>query len=75
MIKTTMWQFYRSRHFIGLDQLTADTMRDGFAVCRDYFHRAAELNLGYKYCSINWNYMPPAGGGADSSAFADNCRT
>jgi galactose-1-phosphate uridylyltransferase len=52
-----------SRHFIGLDQLTADTMRDGFAVCRDYFHRAAELNLGYKYCSINWNYMPPAGGG------------
>jgi len=52
-----------SRHFIPLDQLSADTMRDGFAVCRDYLYRMAELQKGYQYCSINWNYMPPAGGG------------
>ena len=52
-----------SRHFIPMDELTPHTMKDGFEVCRDYFHRLAEMNLGYKYCSINWNYMPPAGGG------------
>ena len=52
-----------SRHFIPLDQLTPDAMRDGFAVCRDYFHRIAEMGQGYQHCSINWNYMPPSGGG------------
>ena len=54
---------FSPRHFIPLDQLSADTMRDGFAVCRDYLYRIAELQKGYQYCSINWNYMPPAGGG------------
>ena len=52
-----------SRHLIPLNELTPQTMRDGFSVCLDYFHRVAELKLGYKYCSINWNYMPPSGGG------------
>ncbi len=52
-----------SRHFISLDELTPQTMKPAFDVCRDYFHRLAEMNFGYKYCSINWNYMPPAGGG------------
>jgi len=52
-----------SRHFIPMDELTPQTMKDGFEVCRDYLHRMAEMNLGYKYCSINWNYMPPSGGG------------
>ncbi len=54
---------FSSRHFIPLDELTPQTMQAGFDVCRDYFHRIAGMNLGYKYCSINWNYMPPAGGG------------
>ncbi len=52
-----------SRHFLALDELTADAMRDGFAVCRDYLFRIAEMQQGYNYCSINWNYMPPSGGG------------
>ena len=54
---------FSSRHFVPLNELTPEMMRDGFAVCRDYFHRVVEMNLGYKYCSINWNYMPPSGGG------------
>ncbi len=54
---------FSSNHFIALDQLTAEAMRDGFAVCRDYFYRIAEMQQGYQYCSINWNYMPPSGGG------------
>ena len=54
---------FSHRHFMGLDELTPDAMHDGFAVCRDYFYRMAELQQGYHYGSINWNYMPPAGGG------------
>jgi len=54
---------FSSRHLVALNELTPEFMHDGFGVCQDYFHRMAEMNLGYKYCSINWNYMPPAGGG------------
>lgn len=54
---------FSSRHFLALDELTAENLRDGFAVCRDYFYRIAEMQQGYQYCSINWNYMPPSGGG------------
>ena len=54
---------FSSRHYVGLDEMTVPFMRNGFKVCGDYFHRQAQMNLGYKYCSINWNYMPPAGGG------------
>ena len=49
---------FSHRHFVGLDSLTPDAMRDGFAVCRDYFYRMAELQKGFRYGSINWNYMP-----------------
>lgn len=54
---------FSSRHFVPLDELTPSFMQAGFKVCGDYFHRLAQMDLGYKYCSINWNYMPPAGGG------------
>lgn len=54
---------FSSRHFVPLIDLTSAFMKNGLKVCGDYFHRMAEMNLGYKYCSINWNYMPPAGGG------------
>jgi len=54
---------FSSRHFVPMNELTPEMMRDGFGVCHDYFHRVVEMNLGCKYCSINWNYMPPSGGG------------
>jgi galactose-1-phosphate uridylyltransferase len=54
---------FSARHFVPLDELTPAFMKKGFQVCGDYFHRVAQMNLGYKHCSINWNYMPPSGGG------------
>jgi galactose-1-phosphate uridylyltransferase len=38
-------------------------MRDGFLVCRDYFQRMKDIHPALRFSSINWNYMPPAGGG------------
>ncbi len=54
---------FSPRHFVPMEELSPELMRDGFAVCIDYFRRIAELHKDVRYCSINWNYMPPAGGG------------
>jgi len=54
---------FSDKHFIGLNELTAETMLDGFLVCCDYFKRLKEISPAVRFCSINWNYMPPAGGG------------
>ncbi len=54
---------FSSRHFLGLEELTPEVMRDGFLVCRDYCERMLAMHPDLQYGSINWNYMPPAGGG------------
>ncbi len=54
---------FSDKHFIGLNELTTDTMLDGFLVCQDYFKSLKEAGCEVRFCSINWNYMPPAGGG------------
>jgi UDPglucose--hexose-1-phosphate uridylyltransferase len=54
---------FSHKHFISLNELKAETMLDGFRVCGDYFQRMKEVNPALRFCSINWNYMPPAGGG------------
>lgn len=54
---------FSADHFLELDGLTPALMRDGFLVCRDYLARMRDMHPDLQYCSINWNYMPPAGGG------------
>jgi UDPglucose--hexose-1-phosphate uridylyltransferase len=61
--KSSTVAIFSSRHFVPMDGLTPEFMRDGFAVCRDYFSRLAQVRPEYRYCSINWNYMPQSGGG------------
>lgn len=54
---------FSPRHFVAIVELTPDLTLEGFLVCRDYFRRMVEVYRGLKFCSINWNFMPPAGGG------------
>ena len=54
---------FSGRHYVPIAELTAELMLDGFLVCRDYFNRMRTVHPGLNFCSINWNYMPPAGGG------------
>ena len=54
---------FSPQHYVPLPELTPELTLDGFLVCRDYFRRMVELHPELRYCSINWNYMPPAGGG------------
>jgi galactose-1-phosphate uridylyltransferase len=50
-------------HFVGLDALNTETMTDGFLLAWEYFERMAEAEPDLRFASLNWNYMPPAGGG------------
>ena len=50
-------------HFVAMEALSPAMMRDGFRVCIDYLQRLGELDGNLQYGSLNWNYMPPAGGG------------
>lgn len=54
---------FSDRHWVPLEALTPSYLRNGFLVCRDYARRLAAQDPGLRFCSINWNYMPPAGGG------------
>lgn len=54
---------FGGQHVWKLEAVDPRVLRDGFLVCRDYFQRLLELDPALRFCSINWNYLPPAGGG------------
>jgi UDPglucose--hexose-1-phosphate uridylyltransferase len=51
------------KHYLALDELTPEVMRDAFALCLDYFRKMNAARPDLNAASINWNYMPPSGGG------------
>jgi galactose-1-phosphate uridylyltransferase len=51
------------KHYLALDELTPEAMRDPFALCLDYFRRIGAARPELNWASVNWNYMPPSGGG------------
>ncbi len=51
------------KHHLALDELTPEVLRDAFAVCLDYFRKMNAVRPDLNAASINWNYMPPSGGG------------
>ena len=50
-------------HFLSLDQFSVEILKNGFLVAQDGIERLTKTEPQYKYCSINWNYLPQAGGG------------
>jgi galactose-1-phosphate uridylyltransferase len=50
-------------HCLSMAEFTADVLLDGIMVSVDYMKRIYGNNPAVRYGSINWNYMPPAGGG------------
>jgi UDPglucose--hexose-1-phosphate uridylyltransferase len=50
-------------HFLHLDQFTVDTIKDGFLAAREGILRIEKREPENEYASINWNYLPQAGGG------------
>lgn len=49
------------QHFVRMEELTPEMMRDAFLAVREFILRVSELDPRAGCLSINWNYMPPAG--------------
>jgi len=50
-------------HFLHLDQFNVDILRDAFLAGQDGISRACKSFPDLRYSSVNWNYLPQAGGG------------
>ncbi|MCD4717745.1 MAG: hypothetical protein K8R45_13525, partial [Desulfobacterales bacterium] len=50
-------------HYVPLDQFTSEVLFDSLMAGTVYIKRIQETDHSVAYASINWNYMPPAGGG------------
>lgn len=52
---------FSKEHFLPMEDLTPETMRDAFSASLLYLKRVAQSDPLVRFFSINWNYMPPAG--------------
>ena len=52
---------FSREHFLPMENLTPETMRDAFLASLLYLKRVAQADSLARFFSINWNYMPPAG--------------
>ena len=50
-------------HFLDLNQFTVEIMKDGFLLAQEGIERLRRNQPDFQYSSINWNYLPSAGGG------------
>lgn len=50
------------RHYVGLSEFTPEIMEDAFLCCFQYLEDVASKQQDMVYQSVNWNYMPQAGG-------------
>lgn len=50
-------------HYVSLDEMDPALVLEGILACRDYMAWMVKQDPTLQYASINWNYMPPAGGG------------
>lgn len=49
-------------HYVRLEQFTEKMIQDAFTAAQNYVNKAGETDSDVKIASINWNYLPFAGG-------------
>jgi UDPglucose--hexose-1-phosphate uridylyltransferase len=64
---------FSSRHYIPMEELTAETMVDAFIAALVFIGRIAEIDPLVRFFTINWNYMPPAGSSIVHPHLQPNC--
>ena len=52
---------FSPQHFVRMEELTPEMMRDAFLAVQEFIQRVSELDSRARCFSVNWNYMPPAG--------------
>jgi UDPglucose--hexose-1-phosphate uridylyltransferase len=61
------------RHYIPMDALTPQTMRDGFVAALRYIRAVYDHDPQARCFSLNWNYLPPAGSSLVHPHLQPNC--
>jgi len=51
---------FSEEHYLPLDRFSPKVLENCFKLCIDYFRAVYEKRPDVKYCTLNWNYMPPA---------------
>lgn len=50
------------RHFVPLEELEPELICEGLQAARRFFLRVAETDPSIRFFSVNWNFLPTAGG-------------
>jgi galactose-1-phosphate uridylyltransferase len=64
---------FSEEHYIPLDGFSPDVMRDAFAAALTFIGHVLDFDPAVQYCSVNWNYMPPAGSSLVHPHIQVNC--
>jgi len=64
---------FSARHYIPMEELSAENMVDAFTAARTFIQRIAESDPLVRFFTINWNYMPPAGSSIVHPHLQTNC--
>lgn len=60
-------------HYVAMEQLTPQTMKDGFLASLRYVRAVYEHDAKVRSFSVNWNYFPPAGSSLVHPHLQPNC--
>jgi len=60
-------------HYIGIEDLTPEIMRDAFSAALQFIQRVVDFDPEVQFFSINWNYMPPSGSSLVHPHLQVNC--
>jgi galactose-1-phosphate uridylyltransferase len=52
---------FSGKHFIPVGKFTPKLMKDALIACRVYAEKVHTIDEEAKYCTVNWNYLSPAG--------------
>ena len=51
-----------TQHFVEIGKFSPDLLLHAFQACQLFIRKISNYDRRVKYCTINWNYFPPAGG-------------
>ncbi|KAB2336337.1 hypothetical protein F7731_12705 [Cytobacillus depressus] len=53
---------FSSQHYVQLEEFTTTMISDAFSAAQDYIQKIIASDCEARFASINWNYLPEAGG-------------
>jgi galactose-1-phosphate uridylyltransferase len=64
---------FSRRHYVPIEDLTPETMRDAFIASLRFIRSVADYDEKIRCFTLNWNYLPPAGSSMVHPHLQPNC--